>query len=339
MTNPSPASPNASKILVVDDNDAMVNLLSEFLEEAGYKVITARDGKEAIDQVTRENPDLILLDAVMPAMTGYEVTEKLKSENHTRLIPIIMLTGLSDFNDKLKGIELGVDDFIMKPFNRLELLTRVKSLIRVKQFTDELENAETVIFSLALAVEAKDSYTEGHCNRLSYYGAKLAERIGLNEEQVKAVRRGGILHDIGKIAINDTILLKPGPLTKEEFDIMKQHTLIGERICKPLKSLSSVLPIIRSHQERWNGSGYPDGLRGEEIPMIARVIMTVDVFDALTTARPYRGALPDERAFEIMEEETALGLWDPHLIREFITMLRHNEVERPTGKNMPLAGI
>ena len=326
-------TPMSAKILVVDDSDAMITILHEFLEEAGYKVITASDGKEAIDKVEKENPDLILLDAVMPRMSGYEVTEKLKTDNKTRLIPIIMLTGLSDLNDKIKGIELGVDDFIMKPFNRLELLTRVRSLLRVKFFTDELENAETVIFSLALAVEAKDSYTEGHCNRLSYYGEKLAERIGLNEDQRKAVRHGGILHDIGKIAISDSILLKGGPLTDEEFGIMKQHTIIGERICKPLKSLNHVLPIIRSHQERWNGSGYPDGMAGEAIPISARVIMTVDVYDALTTSRPYRGALPEEKAFEIMEEETAMGLWDPKLINEFINMLKNNLVERMHVKN------
>ena len=319
---------SASKILVVDDNEDIVEMLTEILQDQGYNTIIARNGKEALAMVDSDNPDLILLDAMMPAMNGYEVTHHLKSQDRTRLTPIIMLTGLSDFNDKMKGIELGVDDFIVKPFNHIEVLTRVKSLLRVKQYTDELENAETVIFSLALAVEAKDSYTEGHCNRLSYYGAKLAEHIGLSEDDVKAVRRGGILHDIGKIAIDERILRKQGPLTPEEFDHVKQHPIIGENICKPLKSLNNVLPIIRSHQERWNGSGYPDGLSKENIPMTARVIMTVDLYDALTTDRPYRKALPENQAFGIMFDETEKGLWDPNMMNEFVHMLKNNMVEK-----------
>ncbi|MBL7961473.1 response regulator [bacterium] len=318
----------ASKILVVDDSEEIVTLVTEILQDSGYKTIVARNGKEALKMVELENPDLILLDAMMPAMDGYEVTHLLKSQDRTRLTPIIMLTGLSDFNDKMKGIELGVDDFIVKPFNHIELLTRVKSLLRVKQYTDELENAETVIFSLALAVEAKDSYTEGHCHRLSYYGAKLAEHIGLSEDEIKAVRRGGVLHDIGKIAIDERILRKPGSLTSEEFTLVKQHPVIGENICKPLRSLNNVLPIIRSHQERWNGSGYPDGLSKENIPVTARVIMTVDLYDALTTDRPYRKALPEDEAFRIMFEEAEKGLWDPKMMQEFVQLIKNNKIEK-----------
>lgn len=318
----------AAKILVVDDSREMVLLVTEILRDSGYLTIVASNGMEALAKVETENPDLILLDAMMPALDGYEVTHLLKSQDRTRLTPIIMLTGLSDFSDKMKGIELGVDDFIVKPFNHIELLTRVKSLLRVKQYTDELENAETVIFSLALAVEAKDAYTEGHCNRLSYYGARLAEHIGLSPEEVKAIRRGGILHDIGKVAIDERILRKPGSLTPEEFTAVKQHPVIGENICKPLRSLSNVLPIIRSHQERWNGSGYPDGLAGEDIPITARVVMTVDLYDALTTDRPYRQALPQEQVFDIMRDETVKGLWDPKLMHEFIHMVKNNMVEK-----------
>lgn len=324
----------SARVLVVDDSEDMVMLLTEFLEDAGYRVTTAEDGNQAMERIQRELPDLIILDALMPKMSGFEVVGKIKSDSATRLIPVIMLTGLSDINDKIRGIELGVDDFITKPFNRLELLTRVKSLVRVKMFTDELENAETVIFSLALAVEAKDAYTEGHCLRLSYYGERLARKVGLGEELCTAVRRGGILHDIGKIAIADAILHKNGKLTPEEFEIMKQHTVLGERICRPLKSLSQVLPIIRSHQERWDGSGYPDGLGGEQIPVTARIIMTVDLYDALTTDRPYRKALSEGEAFEIMQEETAMGLWDAQLMNAFIQMMADNEVERFSEKHM-----
>jgi putative two-component system response regulator len=334
---PSVASTGGSgaRILVADDSDEMVSLLTEFLEDAGYRVITAADGKEALRMVETEAPDLILLDAMMPRLTGFEAVRHLKTNPSTRLTPVIMLTGLTDLNDKLRGIELGVDDFITKPFNRLELLTRVRSLLRVKVYTDELENAETVIFSLALAVESKDSYTESHCYRLSYYGEKLAQKMGLSEEVCKAVRRGGILHDIGKIAIADSILHKRGKLTPDEFEVMKQHTVLGERICKPLKSLANVLPIIRSHQERWNGSGYPDGLKGEDIPITARVIMTVDLYDALTTDRPYRDALTEAQAFDIMRDETAMGLWDATLMNAFIGMLEKAEIERFSEKNIP----
>ncbi len=327
-------SGQGARVLVADDSEEMISLLTEFLEDAGYRVVTATDGKEALRVFAAESPDLVLLDALMPRMTGFEVANQLKSDPATRLIPIIMLTGLTDLNDKIRGIEIGVDDFITKPFNRLELLTRVRSLLRVKMYTDELENTETVIFSLALAVEAKDSYTEGHCYRLSYYGEKLAQKTGLSEDDCTAVRRGGILHDIGKIAIADSILHKKGKLTPEEFELMKQHTVLGEKICRPLKSLANVCPIVRSHQERWNGSGYPDGLKEEEIPITARVIMTVDLYDALTTTRPYREALTEAEAFRIMREETTMGLWDATLMDAFIGMLEKAEIERFSEKEI-----
>lgn len=321
-------SDSAARILIVDDQPDMLDLLRDILEDSGYRVSTAENGKEALEHVNGDHPDLILLDALMPGLSGFEVTRHLKTNDKTRLIPIIMLTGLSDLEDKLRGIEEGVDDFLTKPFNRVELLTRVKSLIRVKLYTDELENAETVIFSLALAVEAKDQYTEGHCTRLSQYGSLLAERIGLPAETVKAVRRGGILHDIGKIAVHDSILLKPAALTREEFTAVQKHPEIGERICRPLHSLTNVLPMIRHHHERWNGSGYPDGLRGNAIPVTARIITIVDLYDALTTHRPYRAELSQAQAFEIMNEETAIGLYDPDLMNEFISMIE--TLSKPT---------
>jgi putative two-component system response regulator len=320
---PSPfkSTEGSSRILIVDDQPDMLEILKDILDDAGYEVISAKRGEEAISRVNSDLPDLILLDALMPGLTGFEVTRILKTNDLTRLIPIIMLTGLSDLEDKIHGIEEGVDDFLTKPFNRVELLTRVKSLIRVKLYTDELEKAETVIFSLALAVEAKDKYTEGHCSRLSQYGSVMAERIGLPPDMVKAVRRGGILHDIGKIAIQDSILLKPASLSTDEFAIIQRHPEIGERICQPLRSLHQVLPIIRHHHERWNGSGYPDGLAGESIPVTARIIMIVDMYDALTTQRPYRAELTQKQAFEIMREETAMELYDPALMDEFIDMI------------------
>lgn len=324
-----PGSPEKPpRVLIVDDQEDMRDLLTDILEDAGYRVHAAVNGEDALKWVNANHPDLVLLDALMPGLSGFEVARILKSSGSTRLIPVIMLTGLSDIEDKIKGIDCGVDDFLTKPFNRLELVTRVRSLIRVKLYTDELENAETVIFSLALAVEAKDKYTEGHCNRLSQYGSMLAERIGLPADMVKAVRRGGILHDIGKIAIHDAILLKPAALNAEEFALIRKHPEIGERICRPLKSLQQVLPIIRHHHERWNGSGYPDGLAGEAIPVTARIIMIADLYDALTTQRPYRAELTREQAFGIMNEETAMELYDPKLMGAFIGMITESDKQQ-----------
>lgn len=312
---------NNSRILVVDDHDSVLTLLKDCLEEENYLVETASDGEEALAKFQKKTPDLVIVDMMMPKMNGYELSKILKNNRDTRLIPIIMLTGMYDFDAKIKAIDIGVDDFLGKPFNRTELITRVRSLLKTKYFTDQLEMAETVIFSLARAVEARDEYTEGHCDRLAYYGRMLAERIGFSNEEIEVVIRGGILHDIGKIAISDAILLKPGRLTQEEYEIMKTHPEEGEKICLPLKTLQPVLSCIRHHQERWDGTGYPDALAGEEIPLVARVVSTVDFYDALTTDRPYRRALDRKTTFDIMLKETQAGLWDERLIREFMEMV------------------
>jgi putative two-component system response regulator len=245
----------------------------------------------------------------------------IKSDPRTRLIPVVLITGLNSLEDRIQGIECGADDFLSKPANREELLARVRSLLKLKEFTDELENAETVLFSLALSVEAKDPYTEGHCQRLAKYSEALGKRLSLPEELQVALRRGGILHDIGKIAVPEQIVLKPGPLTPEERAIMEKHPVTGERICAPLKSLRHVLPIIRHHHEKIDGSGYPDGLRGEEIPITARILTTVDIYDALTTDRPYRKAFQPKEALAHIREEAKRGWWDVALVDELEEML------------------
>jgi putative two-component system response regulator len=216
---------------------------------------------------------------------------------------------------------VGADDFLSKPYNRLELLTRVRSLLKLKRHTDELEHAETVLFTLALSVEAKDPYTNGHCHRLSRLSVVLGEKLGLPPEQLKALHRGGILHDLGKIGIPDAILLKPGPLTDVERAVIMEHPIIGERICAPLRSLRLVLPIIRHHHEHWDGSGYPDGLAGEAIPLTARILQCVDIYDALVTERPYRPAYDREQARAVMREETARGWWDPCTMEVLMALL------------------
>jgi putative two-component system response regulator len=253
----------------------------------------------------------------------------MKSKPETRLIPVVLLTSLNSDADRIHGIMCGADDFLNKPVNRQELLARVHSLLRLKQFTDELDNAETVLFSLALTIEAKDPYTEGHCDRLSKYSVALGEKLGLSQDLRVALRRGGLIHDIGKLAVPEHILLKPGPLTPEERKIMEQHTVIGEGICAPLRSFRNVLPIIRHHHEKQDGSGYPDGMKGDQIPLTARILQITDIYDALTTDRPYRKALSTEKAIAIMREEVKRGWWDGSILDEFEAVVHGDEPVHP----------
>ena len=308
-------------ILVTDDNEANLELLSGVLTAAGYRVLCARSGEEALAAVQTESIDVALLDVIMPGQGGFAVCQKLKSNPDTRFIPVVLVTGLSNTDDRIHGILCGADDFLSKPINKQELLARVQSLVRMKAFTDELENAESVLFSLAKSIEAKDPYTEGHCERLSEFSEALGEHLGLPEESCVALRRAGIVHDIGKVAVPDQILLKTSPLSAEEWLVMKQHPVVGERICSPLKSFRALLPIIRHHHEKLDGSGYPDGLHGEQIPLTAKILQVTDVYDALTTDRPYRKAMRPSEAFKVMREEVRRGWWDGPLVDEFEALL------------------
>ncbi|MBZ5527178.1 MAG: response regulator [Acidobacteriia bacterium] len=312
-------SPN---ILVADDSEASRDLLETLLRAEGYSVACAEDGQEALDALRGQRVDLALLDVVMPRASGFDVCQAMKAMPETRLIPVVLVTGLHSAKDRIHGIECGADDFLKKPVSKEELLARVHSLLRIKHFTDELESAESVLFSLALSIEGKDPYTDGHCKRLASYSMALAERLGLSEELQVALRRGATVHDIGKVAVPESILLKPGPLTLEERTVMQQHTIVGERICAPLKSFRHVLPIIRHHHEKQDGSGYPDGLRGAAIPVTARILQVVDIYDALSTNRPYRQALSPQDALGIMREEAKRGWWDESIINEFEGVLQ-----------------
>jgi len=317
--------PRAPRVLVVDDKLDTLLLLRELLSSRGYDVITATEADEAREMVHSERPQLVLLDVVMPGKSGYELCRELKEDPFTRLIPVVMITGLSDRDDRVRGIEAGADDFLSKPLYPEELFARVKSLLKLKEFTDELENAEAVLVALALGIESRDPYTGNHCERLSSYAADLGHHVGLTGENIIALKRGGYLHDLGKVSIPDDILKKGARLTAEEWVIMKQHPVIGESICQPLKSFRSVLPIIRHHHEHWDGSGYPDQLKGYDIPLLARVLQVVDVYDALRTARPYKPALTHDEAQRTMMDEARLGLWDPELVPEFFAMLKKKE--------------
>ncbi|MFZ0864149.1 MAG: HD domain-containing phosphohydrolase [Candidatus Sulfotelmatobacter sp.] len=319
--------PVTGTILVADDQAANRELLEELLTTQGFKVITVADGAEVPQELIRTQVDLVLLDVMMPHVTGLQACEEIKNNPDTYLIPVILITALSGKLDRIEGIKVGADDFLSRPVDRNELLARVRSLLTLKHRTDELERAESVLFSLARSIEGKDPYTHGHCERLAAYSARLAEQLGLPEDQITALRRAGIVHDVGKIAVPDAILLKPGRLTPDEWAIIREHSAVGERICKPLKSFRFVLPIIRHHHEKLDGSGYPDGLRGEAIPVTARVLQIVDVYDALTTDRPYKKAFSITDALQTMKEEVSKGWWDPHIFDQFERLVRTGTVD------------
>ncbi|MEW6233521.1 MAG: HD domain-containing phosphohydrolase [Chloroflexota bacterium] len=324
-----------SKILVVDDNLQNVELMEAYLFEAGgYEVQTAYDGEEALAKVAESPPDIVLLDAMMPRLDGFQVCRRLKGDEGTRLIPIVMITALTDLEDRLKGIEVGADDFLSKPVNKLELLTRVKSLVRVKHLNDKLENLEKVLITIAAIAEAKDAYTEGHLERMANYAAGLGAALGLGTTEQQILRYGGLLHDIGKIGVSEAILRKPGPLTPEEYAQMKEHTIIGERICQPLRFSAQVGPIVRGHHERWDGTGYPDGLKGEAVPLEARIVALADAFDAMTTDRPYRAALTRDESLRRLAEGAG-SQFDPHLVQVALDVLKRparlNDRRRPTA--------
>lgn len=310
-----------ASVLVADDEAENREILRELLIELGHEVVLTEDGLQALAQVEREPPDLIVLDIAMPKMSGIDVCRILKRDPKTRLIPVVLLTGRREREIRIAGLEAGADDFFNKPFDLLELTARARSLLDLKRFTDELEHAEAVITSLALAVEARDSYTSGHCVRLAKIAVELGRRLGLGSEDLRVLRLGGFLHDLGKLGVPDPILLKPGPLTEDERAQMKVHPVMGERLCQPLHSLDAVRPVIRHHHERWDGSGYPDGLAGDMIPLTAQILGLVDVYDALVTWRPYKPPFTPREARQILQKEAAQGLWNPTLLAEFLGLV------------------
>jgi putative two-component system response regulator len=316
-----------AKVLVVDDSTQNVEVLSRLVTRFGYQALTASDGASALQSVRHELPDLVLLDVNMPGLDGIEVCRRLKADPATRLIPVVLITTLTASEDRVRGIDAGADDFVSKPPVVAELEARLRSLVRLKRYTDELDSAEAVILSLGLTIEARDPYTHGHCQRLATYATALGRHLGLEEDQLVALHRGAFLHDVGKIGIPDAVLLKTGALTPSEYALMQQHTVIGDNLCSELRLLEDVRPIVRHHHEHPDGSGYPDRLTGEQIPLLARILSVVDVYDALTTERPYRSAFPPERAIQELRKEAAKGWKFPAIVDAFASLIVRKDIK------------
>ena len=309
-------------VLVVDDMAPNRQLIRKMLARDGHSVLEADSGRLALDIARDADPDVVILDVLMPGLDGFETCATLKQHDQTRLTPVVLLTALTDHSDRLRGIEAGADDFLSKPVDPHELSARVRSFVRLKRYTQELDSAEAVIVSLALTTEARDAATEGHCQRLAGYAVRLGRVLGLRDDDLSALERGGYLHDIGKIGVPDAVLLKPGPLTPGEFALMQRHTLIGDDLCGRLRSLRWVRPIVRHHHEKLDGSGYPDGLAGDAIPLLAQIMGIVDVYDALTTCRPYKPAFTHEEAMADLECEVARGWRSRALMDAFVRALK-----------------
>src|ERR1700694_548259 len=299
--------------------DAAANrqLMEAYLVDIDCRVRMAEDGPTALALIADDPPDLVLLDVQMPGMDGYEVCRHIKARPKGRLLPVVMITALDRTHDRVKALESGADDFMSKPVERVELVARVRSGWRLKAIYDSLNSAEQVIFALAAAVEAKDAYTERHTHRGAESARHLGMRMGLPEPALDALYRGGIIHDIGKIGVPDAVLLKPGPLDQQELVRMQSHSLIGESIIRPLRSGANLLPIIRNHHEHCEGGGYPDGLVGERIPRLARIVSVCDAFDAMVNDRPYRARRPVSEAIKLLKQGAG-PQWDPELVALFV---------------------
>ncbi|HEX5107848.1 MAG TPA: HD domain-containing phosphohydrolase [Vicinamibacterales bacterium] len=313
----SPAA-RRSRVLIADDTESIRSLFRKLLLADGHDVVSADDGAAALDAVREHHPDVILLDVTMPRVDGLEVCRRLKSDPATRLTPVVLVTGQTDLSDRIRGLEAGADEFLSKPVHPHELRARVRSLTRMKHLIDALDSAEAAFMTLALTIEARDPMTNGHCERLAQYAVQLGRALGLGAEDLEALHRGGYLHDVGKIGVPDSVLLKPGPLTPEEFELMKRHPTIGDSLCAPLQSLRRVRPIVLCHHERIDGSGYPAGLRGDDVPLLAQIVGIVDVYDALMSARSYRPAWPVEDTVRYLWKEVEKGRFHTHHVEAFL---------------------
>jgi len=309
------------RILVVDDEPSHRWLVQDILEPPRYDVHAVASAAQAMALLAQLDFDVVLADRQMPGMDGDALCRCIRVELQLPLLPVLMVTGSMDKKDLAASLRAGADDFISKPYYPLELKARIDAAVQRKRVTDQLDSAESMLFALARMVESKDTTTGDHCSRLSVLSVRLGEALGLSAHELMALRRGGVLHDIGKLGIPDAVLMKPGQLNEREWTVMRQHTVIGERLVSQLKTMRLTAPIIRHHHERFDGSGYPDGLRGEQIPLLARVFQVADIYDALLHARPYKPPMLPQQALHILQEETQRGWRDPAVVATFSQMI------------------
>ena len=331
-------------ILLVDHVDLNRQLIKGILKAGPYRVLEARSQEEALRILDRETVDLIISEWIVSDWSGHpnsglEFCRRVKSNRRTHLIPILIVTSVQGIQNEVAGLESGADEFLVKPLQPAVLRTRIRSMLRNKRVVDSLEEAETILFALAQTIEQRDKETGNHCQRLAALSVALGSAIGLPDEDLLALHRGGYLHDIGKIAVPDSILFKKGELTSEEWAIMRSHTWKGEEICRPMRSLRPVLPIIRNHHERWDGSGYPDGLKGEDIPLLARILQLADIYDALISQRSYKEAFTVDDAIAQLRREAEMGWRDPELVSVFCEVVRLPSLHAKLGESPLPAGL
>jgi putative two-component system response regulator len=316
------------EVLIIDDSPTIRTYLSKMVKGLGWDLRTAENGREGLDEIAAKKPDLIICDIEMPELDGLGVIEAVKGDTETMLIPLVVLTSAEGRDLKLRALKLGADDYLYKNPEPSELKARLNNLLQLKQYTDQLEDAESILFAISEIVEAKDWFTGKHCERLSVYSVALGSHLGVSPKGLDTLRRAGYLHDMGKIAVHDAILVKPGPLTEEEWEEVHTHPVVGEELCRNMRTAGDVLPLIRHHHENWDGSGYPDGLRGEEIPLLARILQVVDIYDALRSRRSYKPPMPYEEAVRTLRQETEEGKRDPRVVDAFLEIASEsNEIE------------
>ncbi|TMC51423.1 MAG: response regulator [Chloroflexi bacterium] len=306
-------------VIVAGESADGCRQIASMLRDEPWRIVNTADGKGVLDLVREHTADLILMDAHMIGLDGFEVTRRIRRDGGSRLLPVVLISGVNDIPNRVAALEAGADDFLSKPLERNELVARARSLLHLKAMRDQLEDARQVIFTLAKAAEAKDPFTLEHAERVADSASELARRVKLSPEVIQQIHVGALIHDVGKLAVPDQILNKPGPLTDEEFERVKTHTVVGAEIVLPLASQGHLVAIVRNHHERYDGRGYPDALAGEEIPFAARIVAVCDAYDAMVNQRPYRPAMPHPTAIR----ELLAGRerqWDAGLVDAFVAI-------------------
>jgi putative two-component system response regulator len=319
---PQRATDRRHRVLLGDSDQAEGAMLAELLTGAGFTVDLSRDGTSVLTALVNRPPDVLLVDVDLPGPSGLEVCRRVRQNATTRLLPIILMSAPEAHDDRIEALEAGADDVLSKPVDTRELLARARALLRMKQYTDDLDSASAILTTLASMIEGRDGNAAGHCSRMANYATALGRALGVSESEQQVLYRGAFLHDVGMLAISDFVLRKPGPLSPDEFELVKSHTILGDELCANLRSLQAVRPIVRWHHERLDGTGYPDGLRGDQIPLSAQIVGIVDVFEAVTNERPYQRKRTGDEALELLRAEVARGWRRADLIEPFAALMQ-----------------